>query len=186
MANDFTARVAGISVELGMSVQNKSGIWCKPTVKMDIKIDGGTNPQQREAIIKQAFDEVCDNIEKTISEMRSQGAKDNPTLAQLGIMQSSNSVKIDDLVLNAEDLYIADYLVAGYTRQIKVPYVSGVSVDTTQSNGFASKDNPDPDTRAWKQSQITYTDGLKAGDMVLVQKLNDNNKYVIIARVVEA
>jgi hypothetical protein len=25
--------------------------------------------------------------------MRSQGAKDNPTLAQLGIMQSSNSVK---------------------------------------------------------------------------------------------
>ena len=43
MANDFTARVAGISVELGMSVQNKSGIWCKPTVKMDIKIDGGTN-----------------------------------------------------------------------------------------------------------------------------------------------
>ena len=99
--------------------------------------------------------------------MRSQGAKDNPTVAQLGIMQSSNSVKIDDLVLNAEDLYIADYLVAGYTRQIKVPYVSG-------------------DTRAWKQSQITYTDGLKAGDMVLVQKLNDNNKYVIIARVVEA
>ena len=116
--------------------------------------------------------------------MRSQG--DNPTLAQIGVMQSSNSVKIDDLVLNAEDLYIADYLVAGYTRQIKVPYVAGVSVDTTQSNGFASKDNPDPDTRVWKQSQITYTDGLKAGDMVLVQKLNDNNKYVIIARVVEA
>ena len=43
MANEFTARVAGISVELGMSVQNKSGIWCKPTVKMDLKIDGGTN-----------------------------------------------------------------------------------------------------------------------------------------------
>ena len=62
--------------------------------------------------------------------MRSQGAKDNPTLAQIGVMQSSNSVKIDDLVLNVEDLYIADYLVA--------------------------------------------------------QKLNDNNKYVIIARVVEA
>lgn len=70
MANEFTARVAGISVELGMSVQNKSGIWCKPTVKMDLKIDGGTNPQQREAIIKQAFDEVCDNIEKTISEIK--------------------------------------------------------------------------------------------------------------------
>ena len=67
--NNFTARVAQVDVELGMSVQNKHGIWCKPTVRMNIMIDGGTNPEQREAIIKQAFDEVCDNIEKVISEM---------------------------------------------------------------------------------------------------------------------
>lgn len=118
--------------------------------------------------------------------MRSQGAKDNPITLQLGVMQSPTSVKIDDLVLNAEDLYIADYLVAGYTRQIKVPYVSGVSVDTTQSNPFASKDNSDPDTRVWKESQITYTDGLKKGDLVAVQKLDGNNKYVILVRVVSA
>lgn len=118
--------------------------------------------------------------------MRSQGAKDNPITLQLGVMQSPTSVKIDDLVLNAEDLYIADYLVAGYTRQIKVPYVSGVSVDTTQSNPFASKDNSDPDTRVWKESQITYTDGLKKGDLVAVQKLDGNNMYMILARVVSA
>lgn len=118
--------------------------------------------------------------------MRSQGAKDNPVTLQLGVMQSPTSVKIDDLVLNAEDLYIADYLVAGYTRQIKVPYVSGVSVDTTQNNPFASKDNPDPDTRTWKESQITYTDGFKKGDLVAVQKLDGNNMYVILARVVSA
>lgn len=67
--NNFTARVAGMEIELGMSVQNKSGIWCKPTVRMNIAIDGGTDPTQRQAIIKQAFDEVCDNIEKVISEM---------------------------------------------------------------------------------------------------------------------
>lgn len=118
--------------------------------------------------------------------MRSQGAKDNPITLQLGVMQSPTSVKINDLVLNAEDLYIADYLVAGYTRQIKVPYVSGVSVDTTQSNPFASKDNSDPDTRVWKESQITYTDGLEKGDLVAVQKLDGNNMYVILARVVSA
>ncbi len=118
--------------------------------------------------------------------MRSQGAKDNPITLQLGVMQSPNSVKIDDLVLNAEDLYIADYLVAGYTRQIKVPYVSGVSVDTTQSNPFASKDNPDPDTLYWTEKQITYIDGLKKGDLVAVQKLDGNNMYVILARVVSA
>lgn len=67
--NNFTARVAQVEVELGMSVQNKSGIWCKPTVRMNIMIDGGTDPTQREAIVKQAFDEVCNNIEKVISEM---------------------------------------------------------------------------------------------------------------------
>ncbi len=67
--SEFTARVAQVEVELGMSVQNKSGIWCKPTVRMNIMIDGGTSPSQRQAIIKQAFDEVCDNIEKVISEM---------------------------------------------------------------------------------------------------------------------
>lgn len=118
--------------------------------------------------------------------MRNQGKKDNPVTLQLGVMQSSNSVKIDDLILYAEDLYIADYLIAGYTRQIKVPYLSWVSVDTTQSNGFASKDNPDPDVQSVTQAKITYTDGLKKGDLVAVQKLNDNNKYVILARVKEA
>lgn len=70
MAKDnFTARVSALEIELGMSVQNKSGIWCKPTVRMNIAIDGGTDPTQREAITKQAFDEVCENIEKVISEM---------------------------------------------------------------------------------------------------------------------
>lgn len=67
--NEFTARVTQVEVELGMSVQNKSGIWCKPTVRMNIMIDGGTDPKQREAIVKQAFEEVCNNIEKVISEM---------------------------------------------------------------------------------------------------------------------
>lgn len=67
--NNFTARVAQVEVEPGMSVQNKNGIWCKPTVRMNIMIDGGTDPSQREAIVKQAFDEVCNNIEKVISEM---------------------------------------------------------------------------------------------------------------------
>ena len=69
MSDKFTARVAEIQVELGMSVQNKHGIWCKPTVKMTVSVDGGTDASQREAIIKQAFDEVCDNIEKVKSEM---------------------------------------------------------------------------------------------------------------------
>lgn len=124
-----------------------------------------------------------------IEMMRAQGKKDNPVTLELGIMQSSNSVKIDDLVLNAEDLYIADYLISGYTREIKIPYVSGVTVDTTRSDPFGSVDANgayhDPDTRVATQKKITYVDGLKKGDLVAVQKLNDTNKYVILARVKE-
>lgn len=125
-----------------------------------------------------------------IEMMRAQGRKDNPITLQLGVMQSSNSVKIDDLVLKAEDLYIADYLIAGYTRQIKIPYVSGVTVDTTQHDPFGSVDAQgqyhDPDTRVSTQVKITYIDGLKKGDLVAVQRLNDTNKFVILARVKEA
>ena len=73
--------------------------------------------------------------------MKAQGAKSNPITLQTGVMQSETSVKISDLLLNAEDLYIADYLKAG---------------------------------------------GLVKGDLVAIQKLNDTNKYVILAKVVEA
>ena len=82
-------------------------------------------------------------------------------------------------------LYLKDNMYATLKKNMELQKSYSQQINDT-SNGFASKDNPDPDTRVWKQSQITYTDGLKAGDMVLVQKLNDNNKYVIIARVVEA
>ena len=91
--------------------------------------------------------------------MRLQGGKDNPTTIQLGIMQSSNSVKIGDLILNSEDLYIADNLVAGYSIEI-----TSETADT---------------------EKITYKNGLKKGDLVALQKM-DNNMYLILARVVRA
>lgn len=139
--------------------------------------------------------------------MREQGRKDNPSTLQLGIMQSANSVKIDDLVLYAEDLYIADHLVAGYTRAIKVPYVSDVEVKTStkgaladasltvQSGEYVTSVTLNKQTGEYvsdvtaeitKQSSITYTDGLKKGDLVAVQKLQNTNRYVILAKVVEA
>lgn len=102
--------------------------------------------------------------------MREQGKKDNPTILQLGVMQSANSVKIDELILYAEDLYIADYLLAKYARKIKTPYVSDVSSSISLTT----------------EEEIEYTEGLKAGDIVAVQKLENKDMYVILARVVRA
>jgi hypothetical protein len=109
--------------------------------------------------------------------MRLQGGKDNPVTLQLGIMQSANSVKIDDLILDAEDLYIADYLVADYSRQLKTPYISNVEVSHSEDT--------EHDVSLTEQDGIIYTDGLKKGDLVVVQKLNNNDMYVILARVVQ-
>ena len=108
--------------------------------------------------------------------MREQGRKDNPTTIQLGVMQSKNSVRIDDLTLNAEDLYIADYLLAGYKRSLETPYLSDVKVSHSEDT--------EPSVSLTEQEDIIYTDGLKKGDLVAIQKLN-NNKYLILARVVQ-
>ena len=104
--------------------------------------------------------------------MRDQGRKDNPTTLQLGVMQSANSVKIDDLTLNAEDLYIADYLVAGYAFPLVTPYVKSVTFN--YSGDYTTTD------------KAVRSTGLKKGDLVAVQKLQDTNRYVILAKVVEA
>lgn len=105
--------------------------------------------------------------------MREQGSKDNPVTLQLGVMQSANSVKVDDLVLYAEDLYIADYLRAGYTRTLRTPYVYDV-----RGNILSIEQD--------KTSYAVFSNGLKRGDLVAVQRLYNTNKYVILAKVVEA
>jgi hypothetical protein len=142
---------------------------------------------------------------KVLEMMRQQGSKDNPSTLQLVVMQSADSVKIDDFILNAEDLYIADYLVAGYTQKLKTPYLSDytLTVKTEQALADASLDvqsgeyvtgvSLEKDTKKYvtsvtpkktTQPSIIYTEGLKKGDLVAVQKLQNTNKYVILARVV--
>lgn len=119
--------------------------------------------------------------------MRSQGGKDNPVTLQLGIMQSDKSVKIGDLVLEHDDIMIADHLLAGYKRELVTPYVKSVkvTVDTTVSisgeigSAISTATVEDP-----KEKEIVTKTGLKKGDIVAVMKLSDNDTYVILAKVV--
>lgn len=104
--------------------------------------------------------------------MRSQGSKDNPETTKIGVMLSANSVKLDDLTLYPEDLYIADYLVNGHIYQVETPYVYDVQFGHYDGS-FSTTD------------KAVRVNGLKAGDLVAVQKL-DNNMYLIYARVVKA
>jgi hypothetical protein len=100
--------------------------------------------------------------------MRQQGAKFNPTTLLLGIMQGSDSVKIGDLVLDKEDIMIADYLLKDYAYELDTPYVSAVNFTA--------------DT-ATTQNRVVRKAGLKKGDVVAVMKLNHDDTYVILAKV---
>lgn len=103
--------------------------------------------------------------------MRTQGGKDNPVTLQIGVMQGSDSVKIDDLILTSEDLYIAAHLMEGYEYPLKIPYV--------QDKQFRLSGT------ATSLCEIAVrAKGLQKGDLVAVQKLNNTNKYVILERVV--
>lgn len=102
--------------------------------------------------------------------MREQGKKDNPETPKLGVMLSETSVKIDDLILNKEDLYVADYLKKGHIYKVVTPYV--------YDEVFGAEGTPTSRT-----DEAVRADGLKAGDLVAVQKM-DNNMYLIFARVV--
>jgi hypothetical protein len=124
---------------------------------------------------------------KMLNMMRSQGSKDNPITLQLGIMQSANSVKIGDLVLDKEDIMIADYLLTGYKRELVTPYVKSVEVevDTTvtisgESGSATSTATVDAPVEKYMETKT----GLKKGDIVAVMKLSDNDTYVILAKVV--
>ena len=115
--------------------------------------------------------------------MRSQGSKDNPETIKIGVMLSPNSVKLDDLTLLPEDLYIADHLMGGYSRELSIPYVSDAKLNVTMGR----YDVQDVSITLTKQNTLSMTgsDGLKAGDLVAMQRL-DNNMYLIFARVVRA
>lgn len=105
--------------------------------------------------------------------MKEQGGKSVPPTLQLGIMQSATSVKIGELILNAEDLYIAEHLMAGYTLPLTTPYV-----DTVTFNG----DGGSYTTKA----KAVKSSGLQKGDIVTVQRLANTNMYVILEKVVKA
>ena len=105
--------------------------------------------------------------------MRDQGRKDNPTILEIGTMLSHNRVQLGELVLEPEDLYISDFLMVGYVYPLVTPYVYDSTFD---DEGRATS----------RTAQAVRAIGLVAGDLVAVQRVQDTNMYVILAKVVKA
>jgi len=101
---------------------------------------------------------------------RHMGSMDNPQTLFIGVMKDATTVEIDDLVLDKDDIYIADYLMAGFKFPLKTSYVSSVNFGS-ETYGIT---NP-----------AVRSTGLKKGDLVAVMKCNDNDTYVILCKVVK-
>ena len=114
--------------------------------------------------------------------IREQGAKNNPTTLLLGVMQSEKSVKIGDLLVEKNDIYIASELIAGYQQKITTPYIKSVEVSIANGNATVSTQT---------EENLELKSGLKKGDIVAVMKLDNidpdhMDTYVILAKVVRA
>lgn len=109
--------------------------------------------------------------ERLIKVIREEGAKNNPPMIELGTMVSEKRCDIGGVILEAEDLYIAEHLMGEY--EVKISMDARADINSTSSNVKINN----------QKAMCKQT--LKAGDVVLVYRLNEE-RYVIIEKVVGA
>lgn len=102
--------------------------------------------------------------------MRGLGAMDNPETMLIGTVKTYTSskfeVEVDGLILDEDDVYIADYLTKGYSMPIETPYVYNSVFNT-------------------KSSIVRENRGLKKGDLVALMQCSDNDTFVVLCKVVK-
>lgn len=89
-------------------------------------------------------------------------------------------VKLDDIILTKENVYISHYLLAGYERTAKGNISSGTQPASCPVGAPHTHpiDNPYIDN-------IIYTDTLKTGDLVSVLTCAGDQLYIITDKVVK-
>ncbi len=99
---------------------------------------------------------------KILNTMKSKGAESNsPTICVGQVISPPPNliVQTKDLQLYKDDIYIADYLLSGYERNVAI----------TDGNG----------------TTITTTDAIKIGDKLAIMPTSDLQTWIILCKVVE-
>ncbi|MBZ9615287.1 DUF2577 domain-containing protein [Clostridium estertheticum] len=112
-----------------------------------------------------------------LNHMRKQGAKYNAPGIQMGIVISSDPliIKVGDLQIDKDNIFIADYLLKDYTRKISLPSTNAIG--TAGDQNISNISIP--------EAILNFKDGLKNNDTVIMFETEDAQKYIILARVVE-
>lgn len=98
--------------------------------------------------------------EKLLSIIQEQSVAFNSESLEIGEMTSKTTCKKGDLILDSEDLYIADHLTKRICTEVNISLVDGEIVDKSK-----------------------YIEPLNAGDLVVLYRISDE-KYLLIERVV--
>lgn len=117
--------------------------------------------------------------ERIITLMREQGAKHNAAPLQIGEMVSKTTCKIGDIKLEKDDYLIAEHL-TDYETEIDITDQGTITAATTT----VSLHSHEVTKLTTKKSKIKVYGHLKKGDLVLVQRMSDE-QYIIIERLVE-
>ena len=102
--------------------------------------------------------------------MREQGKKDNPETLVIGTMTSAATCSIGDLALDEEDLLFNEMLLK--------PDLTKLRFNIKSSGGVSH-------THEW-EDKSEYIKPLKKGDTVVLMKLEDQDTYVVLCKVVSA
>ncbi len=143
-----------------------------------------------------------------INIMREQGAKNNAPNLMLGKVVSTSPllIQVGDIQLDKDNLYVADYLMPNYKRNLKTSFnfnlvIDGDTSDVTlqsvsigdQEHQFGTHNHGSHKHSFSKSISKTieinnaayFTDsGLGAGDMVAIQQLQGTNKFIVYCKVV--
>lgn len=119
-----------------------------------------------------------------LSAMQRQGASTNPPgikLAEVVAPPPNIVIKMGDLQVDKDNIYIADYLLPGYRR----------TANQQSEGGIITHDGGDPTYSPYTvleslthSGTITLTDTLKPGDIVAAVPTEDGQTYIILAKVV--
>ncbi|CUU49195.1 DUF2577 domain-containing protein [Clostridium beijerinckii] len=99
---------------------------------------------------------------KMLNLMKRKGAESNPLsicIAKVNSPPPEIIIQTNDLQLYKDDLYIADYLLSGYSRQASVANTDGTAV--------------------------SFLDTIKIGDELAVLPTKDNQTWIILCKVVK-
>jgi hypothetical protein len=120
---------------------------------------------------------ISDPYNEGIKLMRKHGSYNNPPSVEIGKVTGTNplNVKIGDLPLTKDNLLVADYLLANYSRQINIPNTSATGSTTDGNISSISISN----------GTINFIDTLKENDLVALVKITNSATYIILCRVVK-